>query len=137
MNRTFLSAVMLLTLFVFYEVLSVATYPLVTHAGTDQARRAGRLYLGLLMGTSIGFLLFAILWWFSAKPRPVRTSPFSSRPSCGFPRSSGLCRVVIRNGASWRCSTIRATRGRSWARPCSWPDPRWRRPARSRGSRSW
>lgn len=52
----------LLTLFVFYEILSVATYPLVTHAGTEQARRAGRLYLGLLMGTSIGLLLLAIVW---------------------------------------------------------------------------
>ncbi len=52
----------MLTLFVFYEILSVATYPLVTHAGTDKAKKAGRLYLGLLMGTSIGFLLFAMIW---------------------------------------------------------------------------
>ena len=52
----------MLTLFVAYEVLSLSTYPLVTHAGTDAARRAGRLYLGILMGTSIGFQLLAILW---------------------------------------------------------------------------
>jgi multicomponent Na+:H+ antiporter subunit D len=52
----------LFTLFVFYEVLSVATYPLVTHAGTDKARKAGRLYLGVLMGTSIGFFLLAMVW---------------------------------------------------------------------------
>jgi len=50
------------TLFVFYEMLTVATYPLVTHAGTDAARRAGRVYLGLLMGTSIMFLLLAMVW---------------------------------------------------------------------------
>jgi multicomponent Na+:H+ antiporter subunit D len=50
------------TLFVFYEVLTVSTYPLVTHAGTDSARRAGRVYLGLLMGTSIVFLLLAMIW---------------------------------------------------------------------------
>jgi multicomponent Na+:H+ antiporter subunit D len=50
------------TLFVFYELLTVATYPLVTHAGTDTARRAGRVYLGLLMGTSIVFLLLAMVW---------------------------------------------------------------------------
>ena len=55
----------MLTLFVFYEVLSVATYPLVTHAGTEEAKRAGRVYLGLLMGTSIGFLLLAMIWtWY-------------------------------------------------------------------------
>ena len=57
----------MLTLFVFYEVLTLSTYPLVTHAGTDQARRAGRVYLGLLLGTSIVFLLLAIVWtWFLA-----------------------------------------------------------------------
>jgi multicomponent Na+:H+ antiporter subunit D len=55
----------MLTLFVFYEVLSVATYPLVTHAGTDKAKRAGRVYLGLLMGTSVGFLLLAMIWTWS------------------------------------------------------------------------
>ena len=50
------------TLFVFYELLTVATYPLVTHAGTREARDAGRVYLGLLMGTSILFLLLAMIW---------------------------------------------------------------------------
>ena len=52
----------LLTLFVFYEALTLSTYPLVTHSGTDEARRAGRVYLGVLLGTSIAFQLFAILW---------------------------------------------------------------------------
>ncbi len=50
------------TLFVFYEVLTLSTYPLVTHSGTAEARRAGRLYLGLLLGTSIGLQLLAIVW---------------------------------------------------------------------------
>ena len=52
----------MLTLFVAYEVLSLSTYPLVTHAGTEEAKRAGRLYLGILMGTSIGFMLLAVIW---------------------------------------------------------------------------
>jgi multicomponent Na+:H+ antiporter subunit D len=52
----------LVTLFIFYEALTLATFPLVTHAGTDEAKRGGRTYLGLLIGTSIGFLLFAIVW---------------------------------------------------------------------------
>ena len=52
----------LLTLFLFYEVLTLSTYPLVTHHGTEAARRAGRTYLGILMGTSIVGLLMAILW---------------------------------------------------------------------------
>ena len=52
----------LLTLFVFYEALTLSTYPLVTHSGTEEAKRAGRVYLGVLLGTSIVFQLFAILW---------------------------------------------------------------------------
>ncbi len=52
----------LFTLFVFYEVLSLTTFPLVTHAGTDAARRAGRVYLGILFSTSIVFQLLAIIW---------------------------------------------------------------------------
>lgn len=51
----------LFTLFVFYEALTLSTYPLVTHAGTEKAMRAGRIYLGILISTSIVFLLSAIL----------------------------------------------------------------------------
>lgn len=55
----------LLTLFLAYEMLTLFTLPLVTHAGTDAARRAGWTYLGILMTTSIGFLLLAIIWTWS------------------------------------------------------------------------
>ncbi|WP_223668448.1 monovalent cation/H+ antiporter subunit D family protein [Kangiella shandongensis] len=51
----------LFTLFVFYEVLTLSTYPLVTHAGTDKARHGGRVYLSILLTTSILFLLFGII----------------------------------------------------------------------------
>ena len=44
------------------EMLTLCTYPLVTHYGTDEARKAGRTYLGILVATSVGFLLLAILW---------------------------------------------------------------------------
>ncbi|WP_310451042.1 proton-conducting transporter membrane subunit [Sulfuritalea sp.] len=52
----------LLTLFLFYELLTLVTYPLVTHAGTEQAKRGGRVYLGILMGTSVLFLLPAVIY---------------------------------------------------------------------------
>ena len=52
----------LLTLFVAYEVITISTFPLVTHAGGVDAKKAGRVYLGILMSTSIGFLLPAIVW---------------------------------------------------------------------------
>ena len=52
----------MLTLFFFYEALTLCTYPLVTHSGTDAARRGGRKYLIILLSTSIALLLLAILW---------------------------------------------------------------------------
>ena len=55
----------LFTLFIFYEVLTLSTFPLVTHKGDDKARRGGRIYLGILMGTSIGLLLPAIAWTYA------------------------------------------------------------------------
>lgn len=55
----------LLTLFIFYEVLTLSTYPLVTHAGNDAAKKGGRIYLGILLSTSIAFLLFAVMATYS------------------------------------------------------------------------
>ncbi len=57
----------LFTLFIFYEVLTLSTYPLVTHAGTEEAKKGGRIYLGILLSTSIAFFLLAIVsTWFVA-----------------------------------------------------------------------
>ena len=52
----------MLTLFIFYEVLTISTYPLVTHHGDANALKGGRTYMGLLLSTSIGFLLLAVIW---------------------------------------------------------------------------
>ena len=50
----------LITLYLFYEVLTVITYPLVTHTGTADAERGGRRYLAYQLGSGIAFLLPAI-----------------------------------------------------------------------------
>lgn len=50
------------TLFLFYELLTISTYPLVAHKGTPEAIRGARTYLGILIGTSIGLQLVAIIW---------------------------------------------------------------------------
>ncbi|HRX38383.1 MAG: proton-conducting transporter membrane subunit [Parvularculaceae bacterium] len=55
----------LFTLFVFYEVLTLSTFPLVTHKGDDKARNGGRVYLGILLATSIGLFLPAIVWTYA------------------------------------------------------------------------
>jgi multicomponent Na+:H+ antiporter subunit D len=51
----------LLTLYLFYEMLSLATYPLVTHHQDREARSSGRRYLAYILGTSIGLVLPAML----------------------------------------------------------------------------
>lgn len=51
----------LVTLYLFYEMLSFATYPLVTHHQDKEARSSGRRYLTYIVGTSIGFVLPAML----------------------------------------------------------------------------
>ena len=56
----------LLTLFLFYEILTLSTYPLVAHKGTPEAIRGARIYLAILMSTSIGLLLTAIIWTYAA-----------------------------------------------------------------------
>ncbi|MGB0955444.1 MAG: proton-conducting transporter membrane subunit, partial [Panacagrimonas sp.] len=55
----------LLTLFIGYEVLTLSTWPLVTHRGDTAARDGGRVYLIILLTTSIGLLLPAIVWTWS------------------------------------------------------------------------
>ena len=52
----------MLTLFLFYEVLTLSTYPLVSHHGTPTAMKGARTYLGVLVTTSVGFLLLAVAW---------------------------------------------------------------------------
>ncbi len=52
----------MVTLFIFYEALTLSTFPLVTHRSSAEAKRAGRVYLGILLSTSIGLQLLAIVW---------------------------------------------------------------------------
>ncbi len=55
----------LFTLFLFYEALTLCTYPLVLHKGDKKSLHSARVYLGILLLTSIGLLLPAIIWTYS------------------------------------------------------------------------
>ena len=55
----------LFTLFLFYEALTLSTYPLVSHKGDKATVKSARVYLGILMSASIGLLLPAIIWTYS------------------------------------------------------------------------
>jgi len=52
----------LLTLYLFYEILSLATYPLVAHHQDEKSKVSGRRYLIFILGTSIGLVLPAMIY---------------------------------------------------------------------------
>ncbi len=59
----------LFTLFLFYELLTLLTYPLVTHKRDPEAISAGRTYLLVLMGGSLLLFMTGIVWVFLATGR--------------------------------------------------------------------
>ena len=52
----------LVTLYLFYEILSLATYPLVAHHEDETSRISARRYLTFILGTSIGLVLPAMIY---------------------------------------------------------------------------
>ncbi len=59
----------LVTLFIFYELLTLATYPLIVHRETPQAIRAGRIYLAHALGG--GMVLLAGIAWLHTVAGPT------------------------------------------------------------------
>ncbi len=51
----------LFTLFLFYEAITICTFPLVAHNETPDAIKGARRYIIYLLGTSLAFQLFAII----------------------------------------------------------------------------
>ncbi|UHD14383.1 complex I subunit 5 family protein [Thiocapsa bogorovii] len=54
----------MLTFLLFYEMLTLATYPLVVHRGTEVARRAGQVYLAYTIGGG-ALMLLGIVWLYT------------------------------------------------------------------------
>ncbi len=94
----------LFTLFLFYEVLTISTYPLVTHKGNEEARLKGRVYLVLLISTSMMLLLPAIIWTYVV----AGTSDFA--PGGILARRRALGDRAGR--ACWRCTSSASARRR-------------------------
>ena len=83
-----------LTMYLFYEIVSICTYPLVMHHQDKEGYEGSRKYLVYLMGTSKGFLLPALVLVYLM----VGTLDFSTTGIAGgvFPTdvNSGLVTVV-------------------------------------------
>lgn len=54
------------TLFLFYEAITLCTFPLVAHKETPEAIKGARKYIVYLLGTSLAFQLFAIFLTYTA-----------------------------------------------------------------------
>jgi NADH-quinone oxidoreductase subunit L/multicomponent Na+:H+ antiporter subunit D len=68
----------LVVLFVFYELLTVATYPLVAHDETPEARAAGRKYLAYTFGGGVAVLAGAVLvFWATSTGTGPGTTAFT------------------------------------------------------------
>jgi multicomponent Na+:H+ antiporter subunit D len=71
-----------ITFFLFYELLTLATWPLVVHRGDDKSLRAGRIYLTYTLAGSAAYL--AGIVWLSSLVGPVE---FTAPPDLsGIPR---------------------------------------------------
>ncbi len=82
-------SVNLLTLYVFYEALTIITFPLVTHARTPEAARGGRRYLTYQLGTGIAFLLPAIVLTYT------QSGTFDFVPGGVFDKDAGGTVMVV------------------------------------------
>ncbi len=76
----------LFTTFLFYEMITLSTYPLVAHKETPEAMKGARKYVTYLLGTSIAFQLFAIFLTYSA----AGTLEFSNSGILGSVRGAGV-----------------------------------------------
>jgi multicomponent Na+:H+ antiporter subunit D len=83
----------LLTMYLFYEMLSLATYPLVTHHQDSEAKSSGRTYLFYILGASIALVLPAMLFIFAK----TGTLEFASQGfmTGAFPKSTLLILLLM------------------------------------------
>ncbi len=99
----------LITLFLFYEMLTLSTYPLVAHKGDENTVRSARVYLGILLTTSIGLFLPAIIWTYTVAGTATSRRAASWRGNSRGPRSA--CFSACSCSASARRRSCRCTAG--------------------------
>ena len=85
----------MLTLFLFYEMLTICTYPLVIHEETPEAFRAGRKYLAYtLIGGACVLIASAITFRSPGRSRSQRPGS-SARRGCGLRPCCSSSRLFI------------------------------------------
>jgi multicomponent Na+:H+ antiporter subunit D len=79
------------TTFLFYEIITLCTYPLVAHKETPEALQGARRYITYLLGTSIAFQLTAVFLTYSA----VGTLDFSDKGLLNNARAAGISDLFL------------------------------------------
>ncbi len=79
----------MITLFLFYEIITFITYPLVTHSGTKEAYAAGNKYLFYLLATTKAFFVTAMFMTYDI------TNTFDFRPGGIFPPGANQTVLVV------------------------------------------
>lgn len=79
----------LVTLFLFYELITFITYPLVTHSGTKEAYVAGNKYLFYLLATTKAFFVTAMFLSYEL------SNTFDFRPGGVFPPGTNQTVLII------------------------------------------
>ena len=82
----------LFTFFIFYELLTLATYPLVVHRGTEKALRAGHVYLAYTLGGG-ALLLVGTVWLYGLAGQVdfVHGGSLAALP----PEAAGQLRIIF------------------------------------------
>lgn len=82
----------LFTFFVFYELLTLSTYPLVVHRGTAKALRAGNIYLAYTLAG--GAVLLTAIVWLHSLAGPVEFAHGGALGAVG-PAYQGQLRIIF------------------------------------------
>lgn len=115
----------LITLYLFYEVLSLATYPLVTHHQDAKSKESGRRYLTFILGTSIGLVLPAMIWCYHV----TGTLEFSGGGDFFRSIVQTFCHCAFAHVCLWVCKSrhhavsFLASRCHGGTDPCFSPSP--------------
>jgi multicomponent Na+:H+ antiporter subunit D len=94
----------LLTFFIFYEALTLATYPLVVHHGTEKALRAGRSYLAYTLGGGVVLLVGVLVLYASAGAADLR--PGGTLEGGVAPGTLTLAYLLIVAGLAVKAATV-------------------------------
>ncbi len=96
----------LFTFLIFYELLTLATYPLVVHRGTAEALRAGRIYLIYTLGGGLALLLGTLGLWVLAGSTDFAAGGIMAEAAAVAPLAAQLLFLVLIAGLGVKAALV-------------------------------